>query len=198
MPENGKFISIIIQFIAIFAVIFSFQVKGQEISKPFFAEKGFNIGLSAYSILLPDGKHYRPLLLMGNLGIKLSKNVQKSSWWIMLEPQINPVFFGNQLKEVEFGVNVAFRYKYQLAETIFLYGQLGSGPHFITIPTERQAHGFIFSDNLAIGVSKFLINRWMLNTELRIRHISNANVMKPNRGMNNFFVIIGLSKKISK
>ena len=183
-------------FIIILLIFFSQQTKSQETQKPFFAEKGFNIGISTYSIVLPEGSHYRPLLLMGNFGIQLTHKEKKGKWWIMLEPQINPVFLDKQLKEAEFGINVAFRYKYQLAETFYFYGQLGSGPHFITIPTERQAHGFIFSDNLAFGLSKIMANNWMLNTEFRIRHISNANVMKPNRGMNNLFLIVGLSKQI--
>jgi len=178
--------------------LFTFHAKSQENPKHFFAEKGFSIGISAYSILLPEGSHYRPLLLMGNLGWKLSKKEKKANWWVMFEPQLNPVFLDNHLKEAEFGINVVVRYKYQLTETFYCYGQLGSGPHFISIATDRQAHGFIFSDNLAIGLSQKLVNNWMLNTEFRIRHVSNANVMKPNRGMNNLFLMIGFSKQIRK
>ncbi len=194
--KNYAFLKV--QLCIIIIIIFcSTQAKSQESKKPFFAEKGFGIGVSTYSIILPEGSHYRPLLLMGNFGIQLTQKEKKGKWWIMLEPQINPVFLDNQLKEAEFGINVAFRYKFQLAESFSFYAQLGSGPHFITIPTERQAHGFIFSDNLAIGFSKVLSNNWRLNTELRIRHISNANVMKPNRGMNNLFVVIGFTKQLN-
>jgi hypothetical protein len=175
----------------------SFNAQSQEIPKHFFSEKGFKIGVSVYSITLPEGQHYKPLLLMGNLGWELTKKEKKGKWGIMFEPQFNPVFLDNKLKELEFGINVAIRYKYKIGENSFFYSQLGSGPHFITIATDRQAHGFIFSDNLALGISKMLANNWMLNTEFRIRHISNANVMKPNRGMNNLFLVIGLSKQIS-
>lgn len=207
MPENRSFIAKPLRiftfcvaklFIIIILSIISFQVKSQEISKSFFSEKGFSIGLNTYSVILPEENHYRPLLIMGSFGIKLSKSIQKSAWWIMIEPQINPVFLDNQLKEAEFGINLAFRYKYQVAASFFLYAQLGSGPHFITIPTLRQAHGFIFSDNLAVGISKLFAKDWMLNTEFRIRHISNASIMKPNRGMNNLFLVVGLSKRIFK
>lgn len=182
----------------ILLVVFSNTAKSQNSQKPFFTEKGFNIGVSSYSITLPEGQNYKPLLLMGSFAWELTKKEKKGKWWLVFEPQINPVFLDKQLKEAEFGVNVAFRFKYKLASTFYCYGQLGSGPHFISIPTERQAHGFIFSDNLALGVSKTITSHWMLNAEIRIRHISNASVMLPNRGMNNLFLVIGLSKKIFK
>lgn len=181
----------------IFLCIFSLNAKSQETPKHFFAEKGFNIGLSIYSITLPEGNNYKPLLLMGNFGLELTKKEKKGKWWIMFEPQLNPVFLDTKLKELEFGINVAFRYKYKIGKLSFCYAQLGSGPHFITIPTERQSQGFIFSDNLAFGLSNKITGNWMLNTEFRIRHISNANVMAPNRGMNNLFLILGLSKQIN-
>ncbi|MEI6694894.1 MAG: acyloxyacyl hydrolase [Bacteroidota bacterium] len=189
----------VVQSLIIITLFFaSLQTKSQNNQKPLFAEKGFNIGVSSYSITLPEGQNYKPLLLMGSFAWELTKKEKKGKWWLVFEPQINPVFLDKQLKEAEFGINVAFRYKYKLASTFYCYGQLGSGPHFITIPTVRQAHGFIFSDNLALGVSKTLNSNWMLNAEIRIRHISNASVMLPNRGMNNLFLIIGLSKKIFK
>ncbi len=189
--------------IILLLVLFAFTANSQEnqqvfsSKKSFFAEKGFNIGFSVYSIKLPEGNNYRPLLLMGNWGLALTKKNRKGKWWLMFEPQLNPVFLDNKLKEAEFGINVAFRYKYQLAKSFYCYGQLGSGPHYISISTDRQAHGFIFSDNLAFGVSKILTNNWMLNTEFRIRHISNANFMTPNRGMNNLFLMLGLSKRMN-
>lgn len=177
--------------------VFSLQSESQETSKQFFSEKGFKIGLSIYSIELPEGQYYKPLLLMGNFGWELTKKDKKGKWWIMFEPQLNPVFLDSKLKELEFGINVAIRYQYKICNKSFFYSQLGSGPHFITIPTSRQAHGFIFSDNLAIGLSNKIGGNWKFETEFRIRHISNANLMTPNRGMNNLFIMIGLNKKIN-
>jgi hypothetical protein len=176
----------------------SFNTKSQETPKHFFTEVGFKIGVNFYSIELPEGQHYKPLLLMGNFGWELTKKEKKGKWWVMFEPQINPVFLDNKLKELEFGINVAIRYKYKIGENSFFYSQLGSGPHFITVSTDRQAHGYIFSDNLAIGLSNKIFDNWNLDTEFRIRHISNANVMKPNRGMNNLFIVVGISKRINK
>ena len=169
----------------------------KEVKSPFFTEKGFNIGVPLYSIILPEGHNYRPLLLMGSWGHKFTKKVKKGVWWVIIEPQINPVFLNYSLKEAEFGINVAFRYKYKLCDGLYFFGQLGSGPHFITASTRRQAHGYIFSDNLAFGFSKSLHKDLMFNFQTRIRHISNANLMKPNRGMNNGLIVFGITKLIN-
>jgi hypothetical protein len=198
MTVNKRLTFKTLQIFAFLLLIFSLQLNAQENHTSFFAEKGFKIGGCAYSITLPEGNNYRPLLLMGDLGHELTKKEKKGKWWIIFEPQFNPVFLNDELKEAEFGINIAFRYKYQLTESFYMYSQLGSGPHFITISTTRQAHGFIFSDNLALGISKSIHKNWMLNTEIRIRHISNANIMKPNRGMNNIFLAIGITKKLGK
>ncbi len=163
----------------------------------FFNEKGFNIGVPVYSITLPEGSNYRPLLIMGNWGFNITKKEKRGNWWAILEPQFNPVFLNNKLSEADFGINVAFRYKYKLNDGMYVFGQLGSGPHFITISTERQAHGFIFSDNLAFGFSKSISKNIFFNVQARIRHISNANLMQHNRGMNNGFIVFGISKLIN-
>ncbi|MEI6823449.1 MAG: acyloxyacyl hydrolase [Bacteroidota bacterium] len=177
------------------------NIDGKPFIKPkddaFFTEKGFNVGVPVYSITLDEGYNYRPLLLMANWGHKFSKKIKNGVWWMIIEPQFNPVFLDNKLKEAEFGVNLAFRYKYKLSDGLYFYAQLGSGPHFITISTSRQAHGYIFSDNLAFGFSKSISKNIMLNVQARIRHISNANIMLPNRGMNNGLIVLGISKLIN-
>ena len=177
------------------------NIDGKPFEKPkestFFSEKGFNVGVPVYSITLDEGYNYRPLLLMANWGHKFSKKIKNGVWWMIIEPQFNPVFLDNKLKEAEFGVNVAFRYKYKLCDGLYFYAQLGSGPHFITIGTSQQAHGYIFSDNLAFGFSKSISKNIMLNAQARIRHISNANIMLPNRGMNNALIVLGISKLIN-
>jgi hypothetical protein len=80
------------------------------------------------------------------------------------------------------------------ADRLSLYAAIGSGPHYITVETDRQARGFIFSDNFELG-SAYNFER--INTafllKFRFRHISNAGLKEPNGGIDNFFVIAGLS-----
>ncbi|HUR30281.1 MAG TPA: acyloxyacyl hydrolase, partial [Saprospiraceae bacterium] len=70
-------------------------------------------------------------------------------------------------------------------------------PHYINTVTERQAQGFIFSDNLTFGLRKQLPSRknnYELNIQYRFRHISNAGLSYPNKGINNGFLILGITK----
>ena len=72
---------------------------------------------------------------------------------------------------------------------------LGSGPHFITAEVSRQANGFIFSDNLALGSFVKLSEKDLfLNLQFKIRHLSNAELKNPNAGINTWNVMVGLSK----
>jgi len=183
--------------VILFIFLFSLNTKSQDTPKHFFSEKGFKFGISLYSIELPEKQNYKPILLMGNIGWELTKKEKKSKWWIMFEPQLNLVYLDSKINELEYGLNVAFRYKYQLTSKAFIYSQIGSGPHFITVSTRRQVNGFIFSDNIALGLSYFLSKRLIIETEFRFRHISNANIAKPNWGINNAFIVIGLSKYLN-
>jgi len=180
--------------VILFIFLFSLNTKSQEAPKHFFSEKGFKIGISTYSIELPEEQNYKPMLFMGNFCWELTKKEKKNKLCVMFEPQLNLVFLDSKIQELEYGINVAFRYKYQLTPKTNIYTQIGSGPHFITVSTRRQVNGFIFSDNLAFGVSYFLSSRFIIETEMRLRHISNANLAKPNWGINNVFIVIGLSK----
>ena len=72
---------------------------------------------------------------------------------------------------------------------------LGSGPHFITADVKRQAKGFIFSDNAALGFMKSLEKKALfLNFQMRWRHISNAGLKDPNGGVDSWNVLIGISR----
>ena len=70
---------------------------------------------------------------------------------------------------------------------------LGSGPHYISADLERQATGFIFSDNLMLGSLIRLKKQVFLNLQFGVRHISNANINLPNRGVNSVIFMAGIS-----
>lgn len=144
---------------------------------------------------------YRPIHVAGNFSIWIntSKNnpESKSRYGVYVEPQINPVLT-NRPVDVEFGINAGFRYYFLASESSILYGMIGSGPHFITAEVNRQAKGFIFSDNAAIGLYQYIDskNNLFLNFQYRFRHISNAGLKNPNGGINNSNFLIGISKLV--
>jgi hypothetical protein len=72
---------------------------------------------------------------------------------------------------------------------------MGTGPHFISLRTSRQARGFIFSDNLELGLIYPVSNLHLdFNVKARYRHISNAGLEDPNVGIDNLFLVLGITK----
>jgi hypothetical protein len=99
--------------------------------------------------------------------------------------------------EFEAGVNVGLIYNLRLSKNLLLDAGISSGPHFISINTNLQARGFIFSDNLIFGFSKQFEGKktdWEFMVQTRFRHISNAGLKEPNTGIDNFILYFGISK----
>lgn len=114
------------------------------------------------------------------------------------EPQFNFVKAGSTPDgslDYEFGMNLGIRNYVKINEGFYFYQMLGSGPHYISAEVGRQANGFIFSDNLALGTFLRLTKKNLfLNFQYVQRHISNANLKSPNGGVNSYNFVIGLSR----
>jgi len=138
---------------------------------------------------------YNPIFFAGDFSWQFGKERKKNFLALYLEPQFNLVATVRPL-DIEFGSNIGLRYYEHISPGFFLYQMLGSGPHYITADLPRQARGFIFSDNLAVGFFKQLKKDGplFLNFQFRVRHISNAGLKLPNSGVNTLNVLVGLSK----
>lgn len=154
-----------------------------------------------YSVFDQDINHfdYEPYLLMFHQSIPLTKKNDVNVFSIYLEPQINPVLFDHKLN-IEFGLNAGLMYSRKISRVLFMYVMLGSGPHYINAQTQRQAKGFIFSDNVAAGIRVPMPSHLAgeLNIQTRLRHISNAGLKSPNGGINNVFLVIGYTRQFHK
>jgi hypothetical protein len=151
-------------------------------------------GFTGYGYELNPGIRYRVTYFAGDFSFPFGNKKKKNflSWY--LEPQLNLVSTGRT--DIEFGTNIGLRYFIRIGKNSWFYPMIGSGPHFITAELERQATGFIFSDNFGLGIFKKIKskNSILLNLQLRYRHISNASFKKPNSGIDNINLILGLSK----
>jgi hypothetical protein len=169
--------------------------------KPIFFEKGFLIGYG-YGLSktdIPEG-NYRPILLIGHFGLNPFKSRAKEIPGIIsifFEPQINPVMIktsGQANWTIEFGLNFGIQHLYSLTKKISVYEMISTGPHFMGAQTVTQTRGFIFSDNMGAGIYYFATEKVAINLGFRIRHISNADLMMPNHGINTYNFYFGLSK----
>lgn len=129
------------------------------------------------------------------------KLITKKSWGIdiMLNPQFGTIEFLNnpesKLLETgqELGINGGVLiHKNLFKDKVNLFCMLSAGPHFISGAPERQAGGFIFSDNATAGLM-FKIDPYShLFIGGGIRHISNAKLKHPNGGINTTKIQVGL------
>lgn len=138
---------------------------------------------------------YKPLLIQANFRFPLIKNNGLHQATLYVTPQFNPVLPipGYDKFLFEAGVNLGIAYEYYIPNAAILFFGAGVGPHYINVNTDKQANGFIFSDNVFAGVHQILSKEWMLTYQVKFRHISNAGLQSPNGGIDNLFVGMGVS-----
>ncbi len=138
---------------------------------------------------------YNPIFFESSFSWQLDGKKRKRFLAFSVEPQVNLVKTVEPL-DLEYGINFGLRYYQHLIGGFYLYETVSSGPHYITATLERQAKGFIFSDNLAVGFFKRLRSKKpiFLNLQASVRHISNAGLKSPNWGVNTLNLLVGLSR----
>lgn len=150
-------------------------------------------GIVGYGNAFSDNTYYKIFYLAGDFSWSFSKPKKKDfvAWYC--EPQFNLVHTLRPL-DIEFGTNLGIRNYVKISDGFYFYQMLGSGPHYISARLDRQATGFIFSDNLAVGAYTRLNKKNLfLNLQFRMRHISNAGLKLPNRGVNSVNFFVGLA-----
>ena len=152
-------------------------------------------GLVGYGKSINTDTRYEPIYFSGDFSWSFNKIPRKRvfvAWYF--EPQFNLVLTPRPV-DIEFGANLGIRNYIKANDGLYFYQMLGSGPHYISAEVKRQANGFIFSDNLAIGAYTRVNKKGLfLNLQFRIRHLSNAELKQPNGGINMWNVLIGLSR----
>src|SRR5688500_16938602 len=108
-------------------------------------------GITGFGKAVNTDTRYQPIYFAGDFSWSFRKVPKKKvflSWYF--EPQFNLVRTPRPL-DIEFGANLGLRNYIRINKHFLLYQMLGSGPHYISAEVTRQANGFIFSDNLAVG-----------------------------------------------
>lgn len=158
---------------------------------------GYGYGINKLN--LPEGV-YSPLFLMGQIGIELGHNTGSSQLSgpisLIIEPQFNLVLLrtGSHIdKKYEAGLGIGLQEVFNLTPRFKPFIGLAVGPHFISVHTSLQHTGFIFSDNAIAGFYYFFTKKIALQAQFRARHMSNANLVLPNHGINTSNFLAGLN-----
>lgn len=165
-----------------------FSVQGQSFSPSRYA--GFGIGSSLVGENLPEGYMYTPLSMLGEASLW-----EKGRFTIYGELQFTSVLNPELKGEFEFGSNFGIQYRLPLRPHLWMTASVGSGPHYVTLETSRQANGFLFSDNFELGFHYHIPSVGVrVNLRGRFRHISNAGLKSPNGGIDNLFLVAGFTR----
>ena len=186
----------------------SFLVEAQENMerKRGWLRTGIVYGFASQNTYLKQDSDY----LYENNIFKLSgqylwSKKRKHAWEILVEPSyysskhkmINYWFISHTvengdelrakfmpLKSInEYVLNLGIVYRRFLSNNSSLYALGNVGPMYIDTDTERLKKGFAFSDIFALGYN-YKMNTLSFDVRSMIRHVSNANLQKPNFGLN--------------
>jgi hypothetical protein len=155
-------------------------------------------GVVGWGNSFSENTDYQIYYMIGDYSssFKVPKKKDFVAWYA--EPQFNFVKAASTPEgsiDYEFGLNLGIRNYVKINDGFYFYQMLGSGPHYISAEVGRQANGFIFSDNLALGTLLRLNSKGLfLNFQYVQRHISNAGLKDPNGGVNSYNFVIGLSR----
>ena len=152
----------------------------------------FALGYSVIHEQLPEGYPYTPFFAYAKFPVFRQLLEKNKKLKVYVEPQLvlnnPPLSFPINY---EFGINAGLLIQQPLSIKNGFTLSLGAGPHFISLETEMQANGFIFSDNFELGFYQQFWENTGLSVKSRFRHISNAGLQDPNLGIDNLFVLIG-------
>lgn len=142
--------------------------------------------------------HFIPLIVGFDFNLKNLNENLKSHYPGLLEFQIEP-FFSLVLQpnhNIEIGNTFALKAGL-LPETFAFqpYIRGGVGGIYITQHIPEQSTQFNFCEYGGVGSHYFFNKNTALTVEFRYRHLSNADIKQPNRGISSYLTLFGIARK---
>ena len=109
----------------------------------------------------------------------------------VVEPLMNVVI--NPDTNAEVGCSFLLKYSDHITSRIAPYIEGGFGIIYTTQHTREQSTQYNFLSQVGVGLQFFLNEKFALTGGYRFRHLSNAGIDHPNRGINHHFALLGVS-----
>lgn len=184
------------RFLLLILLLFPLVIAAQE-SEPLINQRYVgaftSIGIPYYE--LPENETYQPFLIGFIYHIPFYQTDGKFNIGVDIMPHFGIAQFEKVAHET--GINVQFNFNYALSNNDILSIRGGAGPHYVTVQTDRQASGYIFSDNIAISYRRRFDN-YNIGLFAGIRHISNAGLQQPNLGIDNIMISLEFASLLGK
>jgi hypothetical protein len=94
---------------------------------------------------------------------------------------------------IEVGSNFLIKYTFPLTEKFKPYFKGGVGILYMSQHTREQSTQYNFLPQAGLGIHIFLNKSVAFSLEYRFRHLSNADIKKPNRGIDADLILTGIS-----
>ncbi|MCD6539138.1 MAG: acyloxyacyl hydrolase [Candidatus Omnitrophica bacterium] len=146
---------------------------------------------------LREKDDYRVVPLMLSFGFDLKPLAEKIGirtkgiLEFQLEPFLNVVTSPDN--NVEAGLGLLLKYAFPLNKRFMPYIKFGAGPVYISQHTREQSTQFNFVDTAGVGFSWFYRENLAFSFEYRYRHLSNASIKHPNKGIDANSFLMGIS-----
>lgn len=114
----------------------------------------------------------------------------------LLQFQVEPFFSVIAQPEQNIETGVSFLLKAGLlpqTSKFQPYVKIGAGLDYMTLHAREQATQFNFIDTAAAGFHYFFRKNTAFTLDYRFRHLSNAGIEKPNRGLESNFILGGVT-----
>jgi len=99
----------------------------------------------------------------------------------------------NPNTNAEVGCSFLLKYSDHITSRIAPYIEGGFGIIYTTQHTREQSTQYNFLSQVGVGLQFFLNEKYALTGGYRYRHMSNAGIDSPNRGIDHHFVLLGVS-----
>lgn len=141
---------------------------------------------------------YRVIPFFVDFDFNLKPLIEKKGinyWGLMqfvIEPFVSYTFYSH--KNAEVGGNLAVKIGFLPEGWVFQpYLKVGAGGIYLTQHFREQSTQLNFTEFAGAGLHYFLTKNTALTMEYRYRHISNADIKRPNTGIGTNFGLCGIS-----
>lgn len=169
--------------------------QGKNSDSSYSREWGFLTGWGSGDLHGQDDYEALPLLLQIGFDAKpLFKkiNIQpKGMINFIVEPLLSHIFSPNA--NIETGCNFLLKYRYPFTKNFNAFVEFGLGLLYTTQHTKEQATQFNFSEQGGVGFGYFFCKNKTINFSYRFRHFSNADIKRPNAGIEMDYFLCGIS-----
>jgi len=142
--------------------------------------------------------HFAPFLVSFNFSLKsLLEKINykpKQIFQFLIEPFLSYVHQPDN--NIETGTNFLLKVGLLPETSKFQpYIKAGVGMVYMTQHTREQGTQFNFSEQVGAGIHYFFWKNTAFTIEGRYRHVSNAGMRKPNKGLQSYFALVGISQQ---